>query len=140
MRITRETDYAIRCILYLSRRPTENVIVSEIADAMEIPASFLPKIVQRLVKGGLLQSVKGVKGGIRLSRDPEAISLFDVIEVIEGPLALNVCTGADHPCTRSAACTVRPAWAEIQGILEEQLKTFNFQGFFMQDKVNASQQ
>ncbi len=140
MRITRETDYAIRCVLYLSRRPTENVIVSEIADAMEIPTSFLPKIVQKLVKGGLLQSVKGVKGGVRLSREPEGISLFDVIEVIEGPMALNVCMVPESPCTRSRACSVRPAWHEIQDALQAQLKAYTFQGFFHKDNVDASQE
>lgn len=126
MRITRETDYAVRCILYLSERPGETVAVSEISDAMAIPQSFLPKIVQKLVRGGLLESVKGVKGGISLSRRPEAITLLDVMEMTEGPLSLNVCMVHRRKCDRNDGCAVHPVWTEIQALMEKKLRACTF--------------
>ena len=63
MYITRETDYGVRCVLYLARKAQEIAPVNEIAKAMHIPKSFLAKILQRLVKAGIVISGRGISGG-----------------------------------------------------------------------------
>jgi len=127
MRITRETDYAIRCILYLSEMPDKVAIAGEIAEAMKIPKSFLAKILQKLTKADLVKSFRGVKGGVRLAKKPEEISLLDVIETIEGDVGMNVCAVNEGACDQSKECSVHPVWIEIRKAVENILKRYNFE-------------
>ena len=89
--ITRKTDYAIRCVLHLAEAGKDVLMVNEIAKEQDIPKSFLAKILQKLAKAGIVESLRGVKGGFRLAKKPEDISLLDVVELMEGPVAMNVC-------------------------------------------------
>jgi Rrf2 family protein len=126
MQITRETDYAIRCILYLSSRTDRIVVVDETSREMAVPKSFLAKILQKLVKAGIVKSFRGVKGGFRLSREPKDITLLDVIEAVEGAIALNACAVDSAVCTFSSACAVHPIWIRLRGEFNELLKRHNF--------------
>ena len=114
MEITRETDYAIRCVYYLSGKPDEVTMVDEIAREMEIPKSFLAKIVQKLAKADIVKSFRGVKGGYQLARRPKDLSLLDVVEAVEGSIAMNICVLDRQACDRSSTCRIRPVWAEIR--------------------------
>ncbi|MBA4372821.1 MAG: Rrf2 family transcriptional regulator [Thermodesulfovibrio sp.] len=127
MEITQETDYAVRCILYLSRYAGETPIMIEtISEEMRIPRSFLAKILQRLAKAGIVQSFRGVKGGFQLKRPPSAISLLDVVEAIEGPVAMNRCTIDPQRCDLSGACTVHPVWQTLQALVVDYLGKTTF--------------
>jgi Rrf2 family protein len=128
MQITRETDYAIRCVLYLSESPEEVVMVNEIARARRIPKSFLSKILQKLTKAGIVRSYRGVKGGFRLAKKPKRISLLDVIEAIEGPVAMNRCAINNRLCSLSNSCSAHPVWVDVRKKVEEMLKKHNFDG------------
>jgi len=68
MQIKRETDYAIRCVYYLAGTEQDVVMMDEIAAEMEIPKSFAAKILQKLVRAGIVSSFQGIKGGFRLAR------------------------------------------------------------------------
>ncbi len=126
MEITRETDYAIRCILYLSGKPEEINMIDVIAREMQIPKSFLAKILQKLARASLVKSFRGVKGGFQLARLPEEISLLDVMEAIEGEVSLNVCALDRTLCGRSKTCPVHPVWVEIGKDFRKILKKYNF--------------
>ena len=126
MEITRETDYAIRCILYLSGKPGEIHMIDVIAREMEIPKSFLAKILQKLARASLVKSFRGVKGGFQLARLPEEISLLDVMEAIEGEVSMNACALDQTVCSRSETCPVHPAWVEIRKDVRKILKKYNF--------------
>ncbi len=130
MRIRRETDYAVRCVLYLAGRPEGKAAIAEIAGEMEIPPSFLPKIVQKLVKAGLLSSAQGVGGGVRLLKKPGEISLFDIVDRMEeGGAGMNDCVIENRGCHRSPFCAVHPAWVEIREMMERKLKSYTFDRF-----------
>ena len=131
MQISRETDYAIRCVLYLAKSYDEIVDVNEIADAREIPKSFLSKILQKLAKVNIVQSYRGLKGGFRLSRRPKDISLLDVIEVIE-PVALNRCAVNLHNCNQSKTCYGHLVWMDVRNDLKQRLKQYNFENLINQ--------
>lgn len=73
MYVTREADYAVRCVLYLARKANGITPVNEIAKAMHIPKSFSAKILQRLVKAGIVISGRGISGGFSLAKKPESI-------------------------------------------------------------------
>jgi Rrf2 family protein len=92
MQITRSGEYGLRGLLFLARRPSNGfVFVSEISKYQHIPETFLAKIFQRLSKAGLLRSSRGSKGGFSLGKPAGSISMREVIEAIDGPIALNRC-------------------------------------------------
>lgn len=126
MYVTREADYAVRCILQLSRDPKTVMSVNEISEQMHIPKSFLAKILQRLVKAGIVVSNRGVKGGFQLARKPKDVSLLEVIEAIQGPAAMNVCAINSRLCSLSNTCTVHPIWIEIRKDVEKKLRGISF--------------
>lgn len=127
MNITRETDYAIRCIYSLSTHPSEILMIEEIAEEMLVPRSFLAKIVQKLQKAGLVASFRGVKGGFSLSRSPGKINLYDVILAIQGPVVFNTCADNAKACDLRSSCGVHPVWAELRRVVEKRLRTWSFQ-------------
>lgn len=126
MQITRETDYAMRCVLYLSGQPDKIIMVDEIAREMATPKSFLAKILQRLVKAGVVRSFRGVKGGFQLNRAPGDISLLNVIEAIEGVVALNACALDSSICEFSNTCGVHTVWVTLRVEFNELLRKHNF--------------
>lgn len=126
MEITRETDYAIRCVLHLSEAPNNVIMVDEIAKAKSIPKSFLSKILQKLAKANIVKSYRGVKGGFQTAKAPREISLLDVIEAIEGPVAINRCAVNRKVCSLSSSCAVHPIWVELRKNVEKKLKKTDF--------------
>jgi Rrf2 family protein len=137
MNITRETDYAVRCVLYLAKHSDAIAIVDDIAAEMDIPKSFLAKILQKLAKAGIVKSTRGVRGGFRLAMDPSGISLLRVIEAIQGPLCLNICLIDEKHCRRTSFCSVHPAWIEIQKTVEKELRSYDF-GKFMKSETGKA--
>lgn len=127
LQIRRETDYAIRCIYYLSGKEREVVMAEEISREMKTPRSFLAKILLKLSRAKIVESTVGVKGGFSLSRKPSQISLYDVVIAIEGPIAMNRCTVDKRSCDLSRTCKIHPIWVDVRGEIEKVLKKSNFQ-------------
>jgi Rrf2 family protein len=126
MQITRETDYAIRCVDYLSDKWGSVTMVDEISKGKCVPKSFLAKILQKLTKASIVKSYRGVKGGFELARPPKNVTLLDVIEAIQGPVAMNVCALDEAMCDFSSSCAIHPVWIEIRREVEKILKKNNF--------------
>jgi Rrf2 family protein len=122
MLITRETDYAVRTVLYLARDRDRTANVTEVAHAMHIPKSFLAKVLQRLVRHHILSSMRGVGGGFRLAKKPSEISLLDIMEAVQGPAAINVCAIDSKRCSLSATSAVHPVWVDIRQDMEKRLR------------------
>lgn len=118
MQITRGGEYGISGVLYLAQQSSDAVrMVSEIAEAQDIPPRFLAKIFQMLAKAGVIKSRRGVKGGFSLRRPASEITVKDVIEAIEGPIDLS------HPDTASP---VRNILDEAQEKMVRVLSRANF--------------
>ncbi|MBI4710339.1 MAG: Rrf2 family transcriptional regulator [Nitrospirae bacterium] len=126
MYVTRKADYAIRCVLYLSRNAGRLASVDEISRVVYVPRSFLAKILQRLMKTGIVSSVRGVKGGFQLAKNPQNINLLEVIEAIQGHSAANICAIEKKKCSLSAKCAVHPVWLKIRKKVEQELRKNNF--------------
>ncbi len=132
MQITRQADYALRAVIYLSRLgPEERAATSQIAQEQKIPPSFLAKIVSQLSVAGLLQTSRGARGGVSLARSPEEITLLDVVEAIDGPILLNECVacGSGAVCAFGDDCPMKPVWCKTQTDLVNQLKNITFDSF-----------
>jgi len=124
MNLTRASEYAIRCILFLAtRKPDQVVSRRTISEEMDIPTQFLSKIAQRLAQVGLIEIRQGARGGYLLARRPEDISLLEVIEAVEGQIFLNQCLMRPDSCQRTPLCPVHQVWArardELRRILGE---------------------
>lgn len=126
--ITREADYAIRIVLALARHTdTAPVSAGAVSDEMGIPHRFVRKIAGRLVRAGLVRSLRGRAGGLRLARRPAAISLLDVLAAVDpASVTLNICLLDPRACRRAGLCEVHPHFASLQGALERGLASVSF--------------
>ncbi len=130
MQITRQADYAVRAVLYLARLgQDQRAATSQIAEEQQIPPSFLAKIVSQLSVAGLLQTSRGARGGVSLARDPDQISLLEVVEAIDGPILLNECVGTNGICTFGDDCPMQTVWCDAQSELVKKLKSIYFSQF-----------
>ncbi len=130
MQITRQADYALRAVIYLSRlAPDERAATSQIAQEQRIPPSFLAKIVSQLSVAGLLQTSRGARGGVSLAKTPEEITVLDVVEAIDGPILLNECVACSGNCTFGESCPMKPVWTDTQTELVNRLKNITFDSF-----------
>jgi Rrf2 family protein len=115
MQIPRKVDYGLRAVIYLAGQEMERCCsIAEIAREQSIPRKFLEKIIQDLIRKGLIKSKRGACGGYMLARPAEAISFYDVIEAIEGPVAVNACMDEHLGCDQLPRCTMVGVWSEVQ--------------------------
>jgi Rrf2 family protein len=113
--LSKKGDYAVRGMVYMAGQPPERVLlISDIARAMDIPPMFLAKIFQQLSRIGLVKSYRGSGGGVLLGRPPEEITLCEIVEAVEGPIASNRCVIIGGECNREKNCTVHPVWKDVQ--------------------------
>ncbi|MBV4418303.1 Rrf2 family transcriptional regulator [Clostridium tyrobutyricum] len=129
MRITQETDYGFRVILYLSGLGYgEKIEAKSISKDQGIPLRFLLKLLRKLTRHGIIKSYRGVNGGYSLNRMPDEITLKDVIEAIDGPIFINRCLDDPENCNmdNSSYCAVHRALSKIQSNLIEDLQKMNF--------------
>lgn len=123
MYITLETDYSIRIVWYLATKG-ERADARSIAEETKVTLRFALKILRKLVGAGIAKSFKGIKGGYELAKEPEEISLYDIIFLMEGHCYLNRCLDKTIGCNRDATgfCKVHVAFDRISGILQEELR------------------
>lgn len=123
MVITRATEYAIRTIIFLAQQPQgEIVLKKDICRTQEVTPAFLTKILQPLIKVGIVSSQRGVGGGFLLAKNPESITMLDLLEAEEGPLKLNHCLADKGICQRDSHCPAHQVWTEAQTEMVKVLK------------------
>lgn len=121
LRLSKKADYALIAMKHLAIRQDAGGSSSarEMAEAYAIPLELLAKILQRLVRARLLQSVQGTRGGYRLARSPLTISVADVIQAVDGPVTVTACSDQDHNCDQYSKCSIRdPLWKIRARILD----------------------
>ena len=124
MQLTRSGEYGLKGVLFLARQPREKfVLLSEISKYQHIPEPFLAKIFQRLSKAGLLRSARGSKGGFCLAKPHGSITMREVIETIDGPIALNRCLRREGECDEEGLCPIYEVWSKAQNQLLEILES-----------------
>lgn len=127
MKLTRAGEYAVRIVLRLAQAaPNTWVKRQQIAENMDVPYPFLGKIGPQLAAAGLIEIAQGPKGGYRLARAAEHISLLDVVEAVEGPIALNQCLVHTDACGRSPVCAVHQVWHKARQDMRNTLASANF--------------
>jgi len=112
--IRRNTEYSIRALVHLALHPGREVTAAEIAEAQEIPLEYLQKILQKLTRGGFVGAQRGAHGGFYLAKNPEEINLLEVIELMQGKLAMNKCFLGKDGCNRAPKCVLKNNWLQLE--------------------------
>lgn len=119
MQIPRKIEYALRAMIYLADRPDAVARGAEIARHEQIPKYYLEKVIRELMRRGLVHARRGPGGGYQLARPAATISFRDIIEAVEGPITLNVCTDGSSSCALQPTCRMFRVWEKGQQILLE---------------------
>ena len=120
--LSRKADYGVRAMMDIARRPpTTRAVVAEIAERQHIPVFYLAKIMPRLARAGLVRTALGAAGGIALALPAEEISLLQIIEAVDGPLMLNLCSLNPADCEHHASCPACDTWRQAQAQLNRAL-------------------
>lgn len=121
--LTRETDYAIRALLCLASRGEDAVVSTTVlSEEMDIPYRFLRRILLRLVARGLVASVRGKQGGLRLTHTPAQVSLLDIALAVDpDAVALNRCLVEPDSCRRVSYCAVHKELNRVQALVNGEL-------------------
>lgn len=123
----RKGDYSVRAVLDVAGNWTKGRRKArQIAEVMDIPERYITQILANLVREGLLTAVAGPDGGYELARPPESISLRDVVEASEGPLALDKCILRGGSCDWVSKCPVHDTWSRAQAALLHELDSTTF--------------
>ncbi len=127
--IHRDTDYAIRAMARLAG--CEDVAsTASLAESINVPVDFLRKIMQKVNRAGLVESVRGPFGGYILMREPEDITLHEIVEDVQGPLRMNACFADPELCENSGECALQ----DMLGDVEEKLSSY-LDGVTLQDII-----
>lgn len=122
LQLARLTDYGIVLMTHLASSPSRRFSSTELAQATHLPGPTVSKVLKKLAREGLLESQRGADGGYALARDPAEITVAEVIAVLEGPIALTVCSEGAGACDLEPYCQVGPNWQlisdAVRGTLE----------------------
>jgi len=123
MKVSAATELAIRGLTELAMHFGEGPITLDtICAGRDLPKQYLTKIFSSLTRAGLIRPVRGKHGGYMLARDPKQVSLLEVVEAVQGPLWINLCTHEPPQCDQED-CPLRSVWCELQQHIREKLSS-----------------
>ena len=137
MRITQEADNAFRVVLHLAGLPEgERCTARSISEVMSISVQFTLKTLNKLTKRGITCAYRGVNGGYALNKAAADITMRDIIEVVDGPIAINRCLLEKKNCNQNIAdkCVVNTALAGVQKVLIDALEAVNMQQLLIEQQ------
>ncbi len=122
LRVTNLTDYATVVLTVLAARPGDVLSATELAERAGLEATTVSKLLKPLAQAGLVYGLRGVNGGYRLARDATHITLVEIVEAMEGPLAMTECSLHDGQCGIAQSCGVRANWRRINDVVADALR------------------
>lgn len=124
----KDADYAVRALIYLAMRGKNNYIsVTTLAGELGLPLNFLRRICSALVKADILITKEGVKGGVRLDRMPESITVLELVELFHGSPSLSDCTFRKQLCPNRNHCVLRRRILGIEQKIEKEFESITIQ-------------
>jgi Rrf2 family protein len=124
LKLTKKADYGLIAVRHLASVPGAMANTKDIADAYHLPVPLLAKVLQKLTRAGVLQSVAGTNGGYKLARDARRITALEVVRAIDGPVILTHCFTEHGVCDQSESCTVREPLRRVHEAILELLNKF----------------
>ena len=114
-RVSRRLDYGLQLMTALASDPANaSQPTAALASKLDMPLPFLHQIAHVLMQAGLIKATPGQKGGLRLSQQPQDISVLQIVEALEGPIILSPCTECDEKCPRHQNCATLIIWNDLQ--------------------------
>lgn len=121
LRVTKLTDYATVVMTVLARSADRVLSASDIAHVTRLEVPTVSKVLKPLAQAGLIDSYRGANGGYRLARSAEEIDLLQIVEAIEGPVAMTACSGHVIPCDLQPHCDAATNWQWVNRVLSDAL-------------------
>ena len=135
MEISRRTDYAIRLIAALTESGGRPLSVRKAAADYDVPYAFARNIQHDLVQAGILQAVRGSQGGMLLAIDPADLTLYHLIETLQGPISIAVCAADPAWCNRSSNCQFHQVWLGAELLLKDYLSSVSIEELLSGEKA-----
>ena len=122
LRVTKLTDYATLVMTVLAAAPDAVLSANELAERAGIELPTASKVLKPLAQAGLVDGFRGANGGYRLARDAREVSLADIVEAMEGPLAMTECSIHEGQCGIEDTCNVRGTWLRVNDVIAKALR------------------
>jgi len=123
MRLKQTTDYAIRCVFYLSqKRSFEYATAEEVGMALNVSVPYMRKILMDLRNKGIVESFQGVKGGYQMKKNPKNISMFELVNAEEQTMKIDGCFEAKQISSGTGCASLEQYFKKLQGMVEHYLK------------------
>lgn len=121
LRMSKLTDYGTVVLAHLANRPGEMHSAAEIAEATRLGIPTVSKLLKKLAGASVLDSHRGAHGGYALTRDARNISAAEIIDALEGPIAITECSGDHSHCSLEADCALGGRWQQINAVIRDAL-------------------
>src|SRR5262252_6314575 len=138
LRITKLTDYAIVILTHVADEESSQQTARDLADRSRLPLPTVGKVLKTLAKAGLLVASRGKKGGYSLAKPSSEISVAEIIEAIEGPLALTECSESAGACELMSSCPVKANWQKISAIVRKALMNVSLDVLRQKDRSKSA--
>lgn len=135
LRLTKLTDYGILLMTQMASGTQECFTAAELAEITRIPSPTVSKILQMLLHEGLLDSMRGARGGYRLTRPADEINVRDIINVFEGSIALTECNLDEGSCDQLSVCSTSNNWKRINQAVRQALEDISLADMTEQDFI-----
>ncbi len=122
LRVTKLTDYATLVMTVLAAAPDAVLSANELAERAGIELPTASKVLKPLAQAGLVDGFRGANGGYRLARDAREVSLADIVEAMEGPMAMTECSIHEGQCGIEDSCNVRGNWQRVNDVIAKALR------------------
>lgn len=122
LRVTKLTDYATVVLTVLAAEPATVLSAAGLAERAGLEVTTVSKLLKPLAQAGLVESFRGAAGGYRLARGPADINLVEIVEAMEGPLAMTECSVHGGACGIERSCSVRGNWRRINDVVVAALR------------------
>jgi len=135
MRVSTKGRYGLRILLDVAGHEKQGpVALRDISRRQAISQKYLWQVINPLKVSGLLRATRGAHGGYMLAKLPAQISIRDIVEILEGPVSVVGCVHSPATCSRSAACTARGAWAEVETRIQNVMQGITLQDLLEKQK------
>jgi Rrf2 family cysteine metabolism transcriptional repressor len=142
VRLSTRGRYGLRAMLDMAIDQSDGPItLNSISERQGVSIGYLEQLMVPLKKEGLIRSVRGAQGGYLLARDPEDITVGDIIRALEGPIAPVACVSEDYPeeCDRAEGCVTRLVWAKVRDSIVEVLDSLTLYALVEEARKNSEQ-
>lgn len=134
LKLSTKGQYGVRAMFEIAKGyPEKPVTIKEISEKQDVSVSYLEQILNKLRRAGLIKSVKGPGGGYLLSREPDAVTIAEILNELEGPVALTSCLEPDGRCVRVDNCVTHLLWKALGQQIEAFLNTITLKNLITGD-------